>query len=63
MLKTKLHFEQMPVEDVLKIATRPILRGHGISRHSNPATMVRKDEPARTALLHLLAALHSIECA
>jgi hypothetical protein len=30
MLKTKLHFEQIPVADVLKIATRPILRGHGI---------------------------------
>jgi hypothetical protein len=35
MLKTKLHFEQIPVEDVLKIATRPILRGHSTSRHSN----------------------------
>jgi hypothetical protein len=30
MLKTKLHFEQIPVANVLKIATRPILRGHGM---------------------------------
>ncbi len=51
MLKTKLHFEQIPVEDVLKTATRPILRGHGISRHYNPATIVRKNERAEKRAL------------
>jgi hypothetical protein len=55
MLKTKLHFEQIPVEDVLRIATRPILRGHSISRHSNPATIVRKNERAeKTAMARAL---------
>ena len=51
MLKTKLHFEQIPVEDVLKIATRPILRGHSISRHSNLATRVRTNERAEQRTL------------
>jgi len=51
MLKTKLHFEQIPVEDVLKTATPPIPRGHGISRHSNPATKVSKNERAEKRAL------------
>ena len=51
MLKTKLHFEQIPVEDVLKIATGPILRGHNLSRHSNPATTVRTNERAEKRAL------------
>jgi hypothetical protein len=51
MLKTKLHFEQIPVEDVLKIATRPILQGHSIRRHSNPAAIVRKNERAEKRAL------------
>jgi hypothetical protein len=51
MLKTKLHFEQIPVEDVLKIATRPILRGHRIRRHSNLATILRKNERAEKGTL------------
>jgi hypothetical protein len=51
MLKTKLHFEPIPVEDVLKIATGPILRGHSIHRHSNPATTVRTNERAEKRAL------------
>ena len=51
MLKTKLHFEQIPVEDVLKIATGPKLRGRSISRHSNLATIVRKHERAEKRAL------------
>ena len=51
MLKTKLHFGQIPVEDVLKIATGPILRGHSISRHSNLATIGRRHERAEKRAL------------
>jgi hypothetical protein len=52
MLKTKLHFEQIPVEDVLKIATRPTLRGAtALRRHSYLAITVRKNERAKKGTL------------
>ena len=44
MLKARLHFEQIPVEDVLKRAIRPALReGTALRRHSYLATIVRKN--------------------
>ncbi len=47
MLKTKLHFEQIPVEDVLKIASRPTAAsGRSIRQHSCLAMIVRKNERA-----------------
>ncbi len=52
MLKTKLHFEQIPVEDVLKIASRPTAPPSGsIRRHSYLAMIVRKNERAEKGTL------------
>jgi hypothetical protein len=52
MFKTTLHFEQIPVEDVLKIASRPTApSGCGIRRHAYLAMIVRKNERAEKGTL------------
>jgi hypothetical protein len=52
MLNRKLHFEAIPVEDVLKIASRPTARpSGGIRRHSYLAVVVRKNERAEEGTL------------